>query len=104
MEQNKMAKTIQLRIYTINKGKMDEFVKLWRANVVPLRQKHGFTVEAGWIVEGENRFVWMMSLADGDWKSKDEAYHSSPERKALNPDPGSLVAHMELRFVVSVLE
>jgi hypothetical protein len=99
-----MAKTVQLRMYTINKGKMDEFVKLWRTNVVPLRQKHGFTVESAWIIEGENRFVWMMSLADGDWKSKDEAYHASPERKAVNPDPGSLVAHMELRFVVSALE
>ncbi len=99
-----MAKTIQLRMYTINKGKMDEFVKLWRANIIPLRQKHGFMVEAAWRVEDENRFVWVMSLAEGDWKSKDEAYYASAERKALNPEPSSLVAHMELRFVTSVLE
>ena len=99
-----MAKTIQLRMYTINKGKMDEFVKLWRANVVPLRQKYGFMVEDAWIVEGENRFVWIMSSAEGDWKTKDETYHSSLERKALNPEPGSFVAHMELWFVVSVLK
>ena len=99
-----MAKTIQLRMYTINKGKMDEFVKLWRATVMPLRQKYGFTVEDAWIVEGENRFIWIMSLADGDWKTKDDAYFASPERKGLNPEPGSFVAHMELRFMVSVLE
>ena len=99
-----MAKTLQLRIYTINKGMMDEFVKIWRTNVVPLRQKHGFTVENAWVVEGENRFVWMMSLADGDWKSKDEAYHSSPKPKALNPDPSSLIAHIDLKFVVALPE
>jgi hypothetical protein len=98
-----MAKTTQLRIYVINKGKMDEFLKIWHEHVVPLRQKCGFTVEGGWRVEGENRFIWMLST-DGDWESKDQAYHTSPERKALDPEPSSFVAHMELRFLVSALE
>jgi hypothetical protein len=74
-------------------------VELWRATFVRLRQKYDFTIESGWFVEGENRFVWIMLLAEGDWKSKNGAYHSSLEPKALNPDPGSFVAHLELRFV-----
>jgi hypothetical protein len=98
-----MAKTTQLRIYTINKGKMDEFVKVWREGIVPLREKTGFTVEGGWVIEGESRFVWMVS-ADGDWKAKEEAYYTSPERKAMNPDPASFIAYLEVRFLVSAVE
>jgi hypothetical protein len=98
-----MAKTIQLRMYTINKGHMDEFVKVWQDKIVPLRQKTGFTIEGGWILQGENRFIWLVS-AEGDWKAKEEAYYTSPERKAMNPDPSSFIAHMEVRLVASVLE
>jgi len=29
--------TTQLRMYTINRGKMDDFVRAWKAGVYPLR-------------------------------------------------------------------
>jgi hypothetical protein len=36
--------TTQLRIFTINKGRMDGFVQAWKAGVYPLRLKHGYRI------------------------------------------------------------
>lgn len=97
-----MTMVSQLRIYVINKGQMDAFVKAWREQVVPLRQKHGFKVEGGWVVEGESRFVWIVSAEQEEWMAKESGYYNSPERKAMSPDPASFIAHMEIRMMNSV--
>lgn len=95
-----MAKITQLRIYTINRGEMDVFVKGWREKIVPLRLKHGYTIDGAWVVEGENRFVWMVSY-DGDesWDATERAYYNDPERLAVTPGPAVHIALMELRFI-----
>jgi hypothetical protein len=99
-----MAKTSQLRTYTINRGKMDEFVAGWKAGIVPLRLKYGFTVDGGWVIEGENKFVWILSY-DGpeDWEAKNGVYYNSPERKLLDPDPAQYIANIQAHFITSVL-
>ncbi len=94
-----MAGRLQLRMYTINKGQMDEFLKIWREGVCRVREKHGFKVQGGWIPEGETRFFWLMSYDGDDWDKAEEAYFNDPERKNMTPSPSSFVAHMELRFV-----
>jgi len=100
-----MAKTTQLRIYTINRGEMDEFVKGWREKIVPIRLKHGYIVEGAWVVEGENRFIWMVSY-DGEesWEAKEQAYYNDPERLAVTPGPAVHIALMELRFINAMYE
>ncbi|MEO8610146.1 MAG: NIPSNAP family protein [Chloroflexota bacterium] len=100
-----MTKTTQLRIYTINRGEMDEFVKGWREKIIPIRLKHGYAVEGGWVMEGENRFVWMVSYeGDESWEDVEKAYYNDPERLAITPGPAIHIALMELRFIKSVLE
>ncbi len=95
-----MAKTTQLRIYTINRGEMDVFVKGWLEKFVPLRLQHGYTVDGAWVVEGENRFVWMVSYeGDETWEAKERAYYNDPERLAITPGPAVHIALMELRFI-----
>lgn len=87
----------RLRILTINRGKMDEWVKEWQESIVPLRRKSGFRVDAAWVVEGERRFVWILSY-DGppeDWAAREAAYYGSAERKGVDPDPARLIAHGE---------
>jgi len=94
----------QLRIYTINKGKMDEFVKGWRAGVYPLHLEHGFKIGRAGVIAERNEFVWEVSY-DGpeDWDAKQAAYYGSPERAALDPDPAQYIAKAERWFVSSVL-
>ncbi len=94
----------QLRIYTINRGKMDEFVKAWLAGVYPLRLRLGYTIPSAWVIKERNEFVWVLSYeGPQDWQAREAAYYGSPERAALNPDPAQFIAQAEQWFISPVL-
>ncbi len=94
----------QLRIFTINRGKMDEFVQAWLAGVYPLRLAHGFTIDHAWIVPESNQFMWILGYAGPeDWAAKDAAYYASAERAAVDPDPRQYIANVEQRFISFVV-
>ena len=94
----------QLRIFTINKGKMENFLEAWLKGVYPLRLKHGFKIEAAWVITERNEFIWILSY-DGpeDWKAKEAAYYASAERTTLDPDPAQYIAKSEMWFITPVL-
>lgn len=94
----------QLRIYTINKGKLDDFVAGWTRFVYPLHLEHGYQIELAEVIEERNEFVWIVSY-DGpeDWDAKQAAYYGSPERAAVDPDPAQHIAKTERWFIRSVL-
>jgi hypothetical protein len=87
----------QLREYAIEAGRLDEFVREWRELVLPLRLAMGFSVLGPWVERDANRFVWLLGY-DGDIQAADEAYYTSAERRAMDPDPARLVA--EIRRVL----
>jgi hypothetical protein len=94
----------QLRIYTINRGRMEDFVRAWRDGIYPLRMRHGFRLGGAWVVEESNQFVWVLSYAGPEaWDDKERAYSQSPERAGLNPDPSHYVARAEQYFLTPVL-
>lgn len=75
-------------MYQIKKGQLEDFVRDWRAGVVPLREKFGFKVEGAWTIRGEDRFVWILSFDGSDgFEARDALYYASDERKNLRPDP-----------------
>lgn len=93
----------QLRIYTINRGQLEQFALEWKQHLKPLREKIGFRVLAAWTVPSTNQFVWVMALPDGqDWEALDALYFASEERKTMQPDPGRLIARMENHFAEPV--
>lgn len=94
----------QLRIYTINRGKMDEWVKGWTEGIYPLRLKVGFRIDGAWVMQDQNKFVWILTY-DGPetWENADKSYFDSPERRALNPDPAQHIANVETHFIAPVL-
>ncbi len=94
-------RSTQLRIYTINKGKLDDFVKAWGDGVYPLRQKHGFEIEGAWINRERNEFIWIISR-DGDWKAAEEVYYGSAKRRALVPNPAQYIAQANEWFITPV--
>ncbi len=94
----------QLRMYVAKEGHLDEFVREWRAGVVPLRQKFGFKVEGAWTIPAKNEFIWIISYNGPDgFEARDAAYYASPERKALAPDPARHLAQTDTRLMTSVL-
>ncbi len=95
----------EIRIYTINRGQLGEFVRAWQQGIYPLRVRHGFTIEGAWILEKTNQFVWILSHA-GDEEAffvNEAAYYESTERGALDPDPQQYIARVERWFVKSAL-
>ena len=95
--------TTQLRIFTINKGRMDEFVQAWKAGVYPLRLKRGYRIDGAWVVKERNEFVWLLSHDGGDWEALEAAYYASSERAAIDPDPRQYIAKAEQWFLTRVI-
>jgi hypothetical protein len=83
----------QLRDYTIEDGRLDDFVSEWREHVLPLRVAMGFNVLGPWVERGTSRFVWIVGY-DGDLGAANDLYYSSPERLAMDPDPARLIAEI----------
>ena len=94
----------QIRIYTINRGSLHQFAAEWKEKVYPLRIEHGFQIHSAWLVESTNQFVWLISYEGTEsWEAKEEAYYSSAQRKAMEPNPSRLIARSEQYFVESIL-
>jgi hypothetical protein len=80
----------QLRMYRIEEGRLDDFVREWRELVLPLRTRLGFSVVGPWVQREESRFVWLVGY-DGDLGEANRRYYDSAERSAMDPDPARLV-------------
>lgn len=95
--------TTQLRIYTINRGKLDEFVAAWRKGVYPLRLTHGFSIPAAWVNRERNEFIWLLTWDGSEpFAEKERAYYASAERAAVEPDPRQWIAQVNQFFVEPV--
>jgi hypothetical protein len=78
----------QLRIYSVKPNAMAPWIEEWRQNVAPLRRQYGFEVIGPWVIEAENKFVWVLAYGhEQGFEAADAAYYASDERKALDPDP-----------------
>ena len=94
----------QLRIYTINNGKMDEWLKVFEEQLRPIHTKYGIPVERTWVNDERTEFIWVRNFDSvEDLEKKTTAYVTSPERKALGAMPGSLIAKTEVRVIEPVL-
>jgi hypothetical protein len=95
---------VQLRIYTINRGSLRQFAEEWKNHVLPLRIEHGFQIDGAWLIEETNQFAWLMRYEGSEsWEEKEQAYYSSADRKAVDPDPARLIARPEEFIVESIL-
>ena len=81
--------TFELRRYEVKEGCLDAFARVWREQLLPLRQSFGFTVLGPWIITESNEFVWIVGHDDFD--AATEAYYGSPQRGEVNPRPGELL-------------
>ena len=45
-------------MYTINRGMMDEWVKLFTQTLLPMQEKHGIKIEGMWVSECKLRTVF----------------------------------------------
>ena len=93
----------QPRIYTINRGMMDSWLKLFEEHIRPLHQKLGIPVERSWVNADRTEFLWVRTFNSvEEIPEKEAAYFASPERTALGDIPTSHIAKMEVRVIEAV--
>ena len=87
----------QIRIYTINRGELDEFLKHFEEQVIPLHKTTGWPIVSTWVNRPQNEFIWIRTHSDaGDLEAKTKAMQAA--RTAANVLGGN-VAKIEVREV-----
>ena len=90
-------KVSQLRMYTVNRGMMDQWVKLFTETLVPIQENLGMKIDAMWVNEDKNQFIWIRSFADAeDLKAKEAAFGASPDWQAIRERAGSHLARLDV--------
>ena len=88
----------QVRIYTINRGEMDAFLKHFEAEVIPLHERVDWPILASWVNRSQNEFIWIRAHVDAaDLEAKAKALQE--QRAELGIQLGQHVAKMEVREV-----
>ena len=94
----------QIREYRVKSGKMDDFLKQWRTEIVPLRKKIGFVVIGGWMDRKDNRFIWIVGWEGaGTFEEANARYYSSPERMEISPDPRTYLEEIKTTMMTSAM-
>ena len=88
----------QIRIYTINKGEMDAFLRHFKEEIVPIHEKIGVPIVGTWVNRAQNEFIWVRTYKDkADLEGKGKAFQG--EVAAAGIKLGTNVAKMEVREV-----
>ncbi len=98
------SSVLQLRLYTIDKGRLDDFATAWRAGVYPLRLSKGYQIPFAAKIPATNQFIWLLAY-DGpeSWDRKEAEYYGSAARKGLSPDPAQWIARPEQLMLTPVV-
>ena len=87
----------QIRIYTINKGELDTFIKHFNEETRPIHDKVGWPVVASWVNRPQNEFIWIRTHENAaDLEAKAKAFRQAVDGTV---QLGTNVAKMEVREV-----
>ena len=96
-------KSSQLRIYTVNRGMMDQWAKFFDETVIPIQEKQGIKVNGTWVNEDQTQFVWIRSFANAeDVKAKEAAFNQSSEWGAVSDHARSHLARLDVQTMSAV--
>jgi hypothetical protein len=91
----------QIRIYTINKGEMDHFLKHFKEDIMPLHEKIGLPIIGTWVNRPQNEFIWVRTHNDkAELEAKNNEFQTAVA--AAGVKLGGNVAKMEVREAESV--
>ncbi|MGB2534702.1 MAG: hypothetical protein ACPID2_05990 [Candidatus Puniceispirillum sp.] len=91
-----------LRIYTINKGQMDDWLDLFHNKLVPVLNEAGFSVPSSWVNDLGTQFIWIRSCEKlEDIPKLEEKFYGSDWWQANVDFVRSHVAHREIVVMTS---
>jgi hypothetical protein len=90
----------QIRIYTINKGEMDNFLKHFKGEVMAVHERIGVPIVGAWVNRPQNEFIWVRTYKDkADLEAKSKEFQAAVAAAGIKL--GGNVAKMEVREVES---
>ena len=90
----------QIRIYTINKGEMDAFLKHFKEEVMVVHERIGLPIVGTWVNRPQNEFIWVRTYKDkAELEAKTKEFQAAVA--AAGVKLGGNVAKMEVREVES---
>lgn len=93
----------QLRIYTINNGQMDDWLKVFKEEISPIVEKHGMGIDGAWVDAESERFIWIRTFEDeADIERKEAAFYASEEYTAIRERVLSYLARRDITVIKPV--
>lgn len=90
----------QLRVYTVNRGKMDDWVRWFNDKLTPIATKAGQTILGPWVNEAKTEFIWIRIYeSEDDARAKDERFYNSSEWQAVKAETGALIAKADVTIM-----
>src|SRR5258706_16467661 len=90
----------QIRIYTINKGEMENFLKHFKDEIMVLHQKIGVPIVGTWVNRPQNEFIWVWTYKDkAELEARNKEFQAAVA--AAGGEIGGNVAEMGVREVGS---
>ena len=94
----------QLRLYQLDPDRIDEFITLWREQIVPARRAAGFRVRGAWVSRDEAGFAWVISYrGKGTFEEAEKRYYESEARAAVDPPPTEFLQGVETVMVEALV-
>ena len=84
------------RVYTVNRGMMDQYLNYFTETLVPIQEKHGIKIEGKWVNEDRNQFIWIRSFANPDVVN---VMQGTPEWDAVVPKARSYIARIDVQTI-----
>ena len=93
-----------LRTYTINKGMMDSWLKLFKDELVSHMKEAGIEVHSTWVNEERTQFIWIRTYGESltDVEKKEAAFYGSAWWKQNVDHVRSHLAHRDIKLIRSV--
>jgi len=85
----------QVRIYTINRGEMEAFLKHFSEQTLPLHEQAGIPIVGMWVNRPQNEFIWVRTFADE--QDRDTRIRAFRKPRVAGVQLGINVAKMEIR-------
>ena len=92
----------QLRIYTINKGMMDSWLKTFKEQLIPRLDEAGIGISSMWVNEEKTQFIWIRTFNNkNEIEPKEAKFYSTDWWKANVDFIRSHHAHREITLLES---
>ncbi|MQG38861.1 MAG: hypothetical protein FI718_02590 [SAR202 cluster bacterium] len=95
----------QIRTYTINKGMMQDWIKLYKSELYPRNIELGIDVPVVSINDEDTQFIWIRMFKDEeDLKSQEEILYGSDWWKNNVENVRSHIAHRNIQIIKAVTD